>query len=137
MTFYNNSTTVTAYYCTDGYDNLAFIVTFYQLFVLFVIPGIFMTACYFIVIKVLWSSTKTMERLTAHVGTGIRDTTSLELSRVGRRLTSPSTSYTSLATNGFVSNTIFCACLVIPFLREIDPKTVFQHSMSFYVTAAY
>lgn len=100
MNYYNNSTTVAVHYCVDSYDSMSVVIALYQLFALFVIPGLFMTACYFIVIKVLWSSTKTMERLTAHVGTGIKDTTGLELCRTGRRATSPPTSYTSLPANG-------------------------------------
>jgi hypothetical protein len=99
MTYYNNSTSVTVYYCNDSDDSLAVGIALYQLFLLFLIPAIFMTICYIIVIKVLWSSTKTMERLTAHVGTGVKSvpsqSSSMEMLSTGRRITPPSSSTTS------------------------------------------
>ena len=33
---------------------------------MFVVPGLFMTICYFVVIKVLWSSTKNIRKLTGN-----------------------------------------------------------------------
>lgn len=64
MTYYNNETSLTAYYCWDSDDDLAFGVAIYQLLVMFLLPALFMVACYFLVIQELWTSTKAVSALT-------------------------------------------------------------------------
>ena len=64
MTYYNNSTSLTAYYCWDSDDDLAFTVAVYQLLVMFVMPALFMVICYFLVMQELWASNKSMHSMT-------------------------------------------------------------------------
>lgn len=62
----NNSTIVTTYKCEDVDDRLATIIAIYQLALMFILPGLFMIICYFVVIKVLWLSTKNIRNLTGN-----------------------------------------------------------------------
>ena len=62
----NNSTQVITYKCEDVDDRLATIIAIYQLGLMFILPGLFMIICYFVVIKVLWLSTKNIRNLTGN-----------------------------------------------------------------------
>ncbi|XP_074605128.1 cholecystokinin receptor type A-like [Brevipalpus obovatus] len=73
-TYYNNTTSVTAYYCLDD-ENLSKYTAVYQFLVIFLIPGTIMLICYFCVIQELWVSTRTMASMTKN------STTSLTQSR--------------------------------------------------------
>ncbi|XP_023222118.1 allatostatin-A receptor-like [Centruroides sculpturatus] len=64
ITYYNNYTSITAYYCFDSDDYLAFCVAVYQLVSIFALPAFFMSVFYFWVIRELWSSTKTIINIT-------------------------------------------------------------------------
>ncbi|XP_054166077.1 allatostatin-A receptor-like [Oppia nitens] len=64
MTYYNNTTQLTAYYCWDADDDLAFYVAVYQLLVMFVLPALFMIVCYFLVMQELWISNKSINTMT-------------------------------------------------------------------------
>ncbi|KAF8794534.1 Galanin receptor type 2 like protein [Argiope bruennichi] len=64
ITYYNNQTSITAYYCWDSNDNVAFVVAIYQLVAMFIVPAFFMTLCYICVIRELWSSTRTVAAMT-------------------------------------------------------------------------
>ncbi|RWS30346.1 G protein-coupled receptor-like protein 3, partial [Leptotrombidium deliense] len=66
ITYYNNFTSVTAYYCWDDDDFNGLWVAVYQLMIMFVIPGVLMLFCYFCVIQELWSSTKVITNMTAN-----------------------------------------------------------------------
>lgn len=67
ITYYNNTTSITAYYCWESDDNLAYIVAIYQLMVMFIVPAVFMLFCYFCVIQELWTSTKTIRAMTQNL----------------------------------------------------------------------
>ncbi len=64
MTYYNNITSLTAYYCWDSDDDLAFWVAVYQLLVMFIFPALFMVICYFLVMQELWISNKSVNQMT-------------------------------------------------------------------------
>ncbi|KAG8183833.1 hypothetical protein JTE90_025716 [Oedothorax gibbosus] len=64
ITYFNNETSITAFYCWDTNDEVGFTVAMYQLVVMFVIPSVFMTLCYVCVIRELWSSTRTVAAMT-------------------------------------------------------------------------
>lgn len=65
MTYFNQTTSITAYYCWDNDDGLAFDVAVYQLLVIFVLPGLFMIVCYVFVMQELWVSTNTFTKMTS------------------------------------------------------------------------
>lgn len=67
ITYYNNATSITAYYCWESDDNLAYVVAIYQLMVMFIVPAVFMLFCYFCVIQELWASTKTIRAMTQNL----------------------------------------------------------------------
>ncbi|RWS16046.1 hypothetical protein B4U79_04261 [Dinothrombium tinctorium] len=64
ITYYNNITSVTAYYCWDDDDFVGLCVAIYQLLIMFILPAILMLICYFCVIQELWSSTKVIRNMT-------------------------------------------------------------------------
>ncbi|XP_054706733.1 galanin receptor type 1-like, partial [Uloborus diversus] len=64
ITYFNNSTSITAFYCWDSNDSVAFGIAIYQLVAIFLLPAVFMTACYICVIRELWSSTRTVAAMT-------------------------------------------------------------------------
>ncbi|XP_023217611.1 allatostatin-A receptor-like [Centruroides sculpturatus] len=64
ITYYNNNTNLTLYYCWDNNHFLAFYVAVYQLVTMFVLPALFMSVCYFWVIRELWSSTRNVAVMT-------------------------------------------------------------------------
>jgi len=64
MTYYNNSTSLTAYYCWDTNDDWALLIAIYQLLIIFAIPALLMIIFYFYVIKALWISTHTIAEMT-------------------------------------------------------------------------
>lgn len=64
ITYYNNVTSLTAYYCWESDDHWALFISVYQLMTLFVIPAFLMIICYFCVIRELWASTKVITTLT-------------------------------------------------------------------------
>ncbi len=64
LTYYNETTSVTLYYCFDVENNLTFIVAIYQLFMMFIVPALFMLVCYYVVIRQLWLSTQTVNSMT-------------------------------------------------------------------------
>lgn len=64
ITYFNNDSSITAYYCWDSNDSLAFTVAVYQLASMFGLPALFMSVCYACVIRELWSSTKTVTAMT-------------------------------------------------------------------------
>ncbi|KFM78062.1 hypothetical protein X975_17300, partial [Stegodyphus mimosarum] len=64
ITYYNNHTSITAFYCWDSNDEVAFTVAVYQLVAMFIVPAFFMTICYICVIRELWSSTRTVAAMT-------------------------------------------------------------------------
>lgn len=66
ITYYNNSTSITAFYCWDSDDDSQTVVALYQVIIMFILPAIFMIICYIFVIKELWISTKTIEQLTGN-----------------------------------------------------------------------
>nr|AVD66334.1 G-protein coupled neuropeptide receptor [Tetranychus cinnabarinus] len=76
ITYYNSSTSATAYYCWDADDDWAAIIAIYQLLVMFVVPGVLMVICYFCVIQGLWVSTRTMASMTKNPATPITGSTS-------------------------------------------------------------
>ncbi|XP_037092317.1 galanin receptor type 2-like isoform X2 [Pollicipes pollicipes] len=64
-TYYNNETSLTLYKCDDVTSgNLHLLLAVYQLVITFVIPLILMSFFYTCVIRVLWTSTKTISELT-------------------------------------------------------------------------
>lgn len=65
MTYYNNVTAITAYYCFDRNDNWTIYFAIYELMTLFVIPAMLMVFCYFRVIRELWTSTRVITILTS------------------------------------------------------------------------
>ncbi|KAH9421430.1 hypothetical protein DERP_010567 [Dermatophagoides pteronyssinus] len=64
ITYYNMTTSLTLYYCFDVENDLTFIVAIYQLLVMFVLPALFMVVCYYVVIRQLWSSTRSVNMMT-------------------------------------------------------------------------
>ncbi|XP_071039723.1 galanin receptor type 1 [Parasteatoda tepidariorum] len=64
ITYFNNQTSITAYYCFDSTDSMAFMVAIYQLVAMFIVPAFFMMLCYICVIRELWSSTRTVAAMT-------------------------------------------------------------------------
>lgn len=62
--YYNNSTSVIIYYCFDKEGTLAIIMAIYLFIVVFGLPLLFMSFCYFRVIVELWMSTVTMSAMT-------------------------------------------------------------------------
>ncbi|KAH9419307.1 hypothetical protein DERP_005814 [Dermatophagoides pteronyssinus] len=65
MTYYNNETAITAYYCFEKNDNWAIYFAIYELLTLFVIPALLMMFCYSRVIRELWTSTRVITILTS------------------------------------------------------------------------
>lgn len=65
MTYYNNETQITAYYCFEKSDSWAIYFAIYELMTLFVIPAMLMVFCYFRVIRELWTSTRVITILTS------------------------------------------------------------------------
>lgn len=65
MTYYNNETSITAYYCFEQSDNWAIYFSIYELLTLFVIPALLMIFCYSRVIQELWTSTRVITILTS------------------------------------------------------------------------
>ncbi|KAF4522928.1 hypothetical protein B566_EDAN012623 [Ephemera danica] len=70
MTYTNNVTTVTLYYCNDDEKTDGRIFAVYQLITVFVAPGILMLVCYTYVIRELWRSTRSMRLLTNNIKAG-------------------------------------------------------------------
>ncbi|KAH7645578.1 g protein-coupled receptor-like protein 3 [Dermatophagoides farinae] len=64
ITYYNMTTSLTLYYCFDVENDLTFIVAIYQLLVMFILPALFMVVCYYVVIRQLWSSTRSVNMMT-------------------------------------------------------------------------
>lgn len=64
ITYYNETTSLTLYYCFDVENDLTFIVSIYQLLVMFIVPALFMLVCYYVVIRQLWLSTQTVNSMT-------------------------------------------------------------------------
>lgn len=58
------TTSLTLYYCFDVENDLTFIVAIYQLLVMFILPALFMVVCYYVVIRQLWSSTRSVNMMT-------------------------------------------------------------------------
>ncbi|XP_075589674.1 uncharacterized protein LOC124496288 isoform X2 [Dermatophagoides farinae] len=65
MTYYNNETAITAYYCFEKNDNWAIYFAIYELLTLFIIPALLMMFCYSRVIRELWTSTRVITILTS------------------------------------------------------------------------
>ncbi|KAI2809847.1 hypothetical protein BLOT_000999 [Blomia tropicalis] len=65
ITYYNNETSITAYYCFEKNDRWAIGFAVYELMTLFVIPAMLMVFCYFRVIRELWTSTRVITILTS------------------------------------------------------------------------
>lgn len=65
MTYYNNETSITAYYCFEQNDNWAIYFSIYELLTLFIIPALLMIFCYSRVIQELWTSTRVITILTS------------------------------------------------------------------------
>ena len=71
MTYYNNETSITAYYCFEKNDYWAVRFAIYELMTLFIIPALLMIFCYFRVIRELWTSTRVITILTHHSSSGV------------------------------------------------------------------
>ncbi|KAF7489732.1 Proteinase-activated receptor 1 [Sarcoptes scabiei] len=64
ITYYNSTTSLTLYYCLDVENDLTLIVAIYQLLVMFIFPALFMVVCYYVVIRQLWNSTRSVNQMT-------------------------------------------------------------------------
>ena len=98
ITYYNNETSLTAYYCWESDDHWVLFLSVYQLLTLFVVPAVLMLGCYFCVIRELWASTKVITTLTSHNANGMRvhkDGQSYLVRWPSKRLTCSSTCYST------------------------------------------
>ncbi|XP_053206170.1 cholecystokinin receptor type A-like isoform X2 [Panonychus citri] len=101
ITYYNNHTSETAYYCWDSDDGWATFIAIYQLLAMFAIPGVLMVICYFCVIQELWVSTRTMASMTKNLSTSLTGPSSSTTNS-----NSNNTSTTTIATSAMGNTTV-------------------------------